>query len=195
MISSLVSLNTFDGGGSAEPARRHTSSHTSISSAITTSGGITRTAVSRRMWSPARRPARIFSVAVGLNLAPNVNLITNIAFVDSQGPDANDSNPGQQHRHRYRPHLPPQRLGPGRHQNDQLHRCNARLYDHLDPERHQFRQRTGHQHCPQLDPAGRNYLFVPATQLRRLDLHRLLLHRQPRDPPRRYLDLPNSPFR
>jgi uncharacterized repeat protein (TIGR01451 family) len=37
--------------------------------------------------------ARIFSVAVGLNLAPNVNLITNTASVDSQGSYANDSNP------------------------------------------------------------------------------------------------------
>ena len=48
-INSLVSLNTFDGGGSAEPARRQTSSQTSINSAMTTSGGMTRTAVSRAM--------------------------------------------------------------------------------------------------------------------------------------------------
>src|SRR3954471_3247421 len=45
-ISSLVSLNTREGGGSVEPARRHTSSQNSIRSAITISGGTTRTAVS-----------------------------------------------------------------------------------------------------------------------------------------------------
>ena len=45
-ISSLVSLKTRDGGGRVEPARRQTSSQNSISSAITTSGGTTRTAVS-----------------------------------------------------------------------------------------------------------------------------------------------------
>src|SRR3954452_755683 len=46
-ISSLVSLNTRDGGGKLEPARRHTSSQNSINSASTISGGTTRTAVSR----------------------------------------------------------------------------------------------------------------------------------------------------
>ena len=45
-ISSLVSLKTRDGGGRVEPVRRQTSSQNSISSAITTSGGTTRTAVS-----------------------------------------------------------------------------------------------------------------------------------------------------
>src|SRR5262245_58064492 len=44
-ISSLVSLNTRDGGG-VEPARRQASSQNSNSNASTTSGGITRTAVS-----------------------------------------------------------------------------------------------------------------------------------------------------
>src|SRR6202795_5301652 len=46
-ISSLVSLNTRDGGGRVEPARRQTSSQNSIPSASTISGGTTRTAVSR----------------------------------------------------------------------------------------------------------------------------------------------------
>ena len=45
-ISSLVSLKTRDGGGRVEPVRRQTSSQNSISSAITTSGGTTRTAAS-----------------------------------------------------------------------------------------------------------------------------------------------------
>ena len=45
-ISSLVSLNTREGGGSVEPARRQTSSQNSIKSASTISGGTTRTAVS-----------------------------------------------------------------------------------------------------------------------------------------------------
>src|SRR3954454_25302113 len=45
-ISSLVSLKTRDGGGSVDPARRHTSSQNSINSAITISGGTTRAAVS-----------------------------------------------------------------------------------------------------------------------------------------------------
>src|SRR5262245_25981140 len=45
-ISSLVSLNTRDGGGSVEPARRQASSQNNSSSASTTSGGITCTAVS-----------------------------------------------------------------------------------------------------------------------------------------------------
>src|SRR5258708_12734772 len=45
-INSLVSLKTFDGGGSVEPARRHTSSQNSIRSAITINGGTTRTAAS-----------------------------------------------------------------------------------------------------------------------------------------------------
>ena len=45
-ISSLVSVKTFDGGGRVEPVRRQTSSQNSISSAITISGGTTRTAVS-----------------------------------------------------------------------------------------------------------------------------------------------------
>ena len=45
-ISSLVSLNTREGGGRVEPARRQTSSQNSIRSAITISGGTTRTAVS-----------------------------------------------------------------------------------------------------------------------------------------------------
>src|SRR5215467_2043503 len=45
-ISSLVSLNTRDGGGSVEPARRQASSQNSSKSASTTSGGITRAAVS-----------------------------------------------------------------------------------------------------------------------------------------------------
>src|ERR1700754_2712715 len=46
-ISSLVSLNTRDGGGRVEPARRQASSQNSINSASTISGGTTRTAVSR----------------------------------------------------------------------------------------------------------------------------------------------------
>src|SRR3954453_3718034 len=46
-ISSFVSLNTRDGGGRVEPARRQTSSQNSSSSATTISGGTTRTAVSR----------------------------------------------------------------------------------------------------------------------------------------------------
>src|SRR5215475_7964211 len=45
-ISSLVSLKTFDGGGSVEPVRRQTSSQNSINSASTISGGTTRTAAS-----------------------------------------------------------------------------------------------------------------------------------------------------
>src|SRR5882762_11724026 len=45
-ISSLVSLNTFEGGGRLEPARRQISSHTTKSSATTISGGTTRTAAS-----------------------------------------------------------------------------------------------------------------------------------------------------
>src|SRR5262245_16688629 len=45
-ISSLVSLNTFDGGGSVEPVRRQASSQNSINNASTTSGGTTRTAAS-----------------------------------------------------------------------------------------------------------------------------------------------------
>src|SRR5262245_8628352 len=45
-ISSLVSLNTREGGGSVEPARRQASSQNNNSSASTMSGGITRTAVS-----------------------------------------------------------------------------------------------------------------------------------------------------
>src|SRR4051794_33670661 len=45
-ISSLVSLNTFDGGGRVEPVRRQTSSQNSINSAITISGGTTRAATS-----------------------------------------------------------------------------------------------------------------------------------------------------
>src|SRR4051794_21791054 len=44
-ISSLVSVKTRDGGGSAEPARRQTSSQNSISSATTISDGTTLTAV------------------------------------------------------------------------------------------------------------------------------------------------------
>src|SRR5436190_9245342 len=46
-ISSLVSLNTRDGGGSVEPARRQASSQNSINNASTTNGGTTRIAVSR----------------------------------------------------------------------------------------------------------------------------------------------------
>ena len=42
----MVSLNTRDGGGRVEPARRHTSSQNSINSASTISGGTTRTAIS-----------------------------------------------------------------------------------------------------------------------------------------------------
>src|SRR5438132_1020717 len=45
-ISSLVSLNTREGGGSAEPVRRQASSQNSSSSAKTISGGTTRTAAS-----------------------------------------------------------------------------------------------------------------------------------------------------
>src|SRR5215813_1923770 len=45
-ISSLVSLNTREGGGRAEPVRRQASSQNNSSSATTTSGGITRTAAS-----------------------------------------------------------------------------------------------------------------------------------------------------
>src|SRR5436305_12299830 len=45
-ISSLVSLNTFDGGGNVEPVRRQTSSQNSINSASTISGGTTCAAIS-----------------------------------------------------------------------------------------------------------------------------------------------------
>src|SRR5258708_22465578 len=44
-ISVLVSLKTFDGGGSVAPVRRHTHSHSNRNSAITITGGTTLTAI------------------------------------------------------------------------------------------------------------------------------------------------------
>src|SRR4051812_16347359 len=45
-ISSLVSLNTREGGGKVDPAPRQTSSQNRTSTASTISGGTTRTAIS-----------------------------------------------------------------------------------------------------------------------------------------------------
>src|SRR5258708_11824942 len=46
-MSSQVSLMTLEGGGRVAPALRHTSSHTNRASAITTTGGTRRAAISR----------------------------------------------------------------------------------------------------------------------------------------------------
>ena len=78
-ISSLVSLNTRDGGGRVEPARRQTSSQNSSSSAITISGGTTRTAVSLAilMYFSARGASFGFIATTG---AAVVGEVTGIAI-------------------------------------------------------------------------------------------------------------------
>ena len=76
MISSQVSLRTRDGGGSVEPVRRQSSSQISNATAMTTTGGTTRSAtlpstVAVRVAS-ARRfggSANTFAVAAGVTVA------------------------------------------------------------------------------------------------------------------------------
>src|SRR5262249_31992789 len=72
-ISSLVSLNTREGGGSVEPARRQASSQNSSSSASTTSGGSTRTpgalAVFRDFSATGARLGVIVRISAGAEAA------------------------------------------------------------------------------------------------------------------------------
>src|SRR5215216_8048549 len=109
-ISSLVSLKTFDGGGSVEPVRRQTSSQNSINNASTTSGGTTRTAVSLAilMYFSARGAcfgvivttgAAVFGDTVGIATVVASALIAGIDIeiispCSMSGPRASGARPG-----------------------------------------------------------------------------------------------------
>src|SRR6476619_7657937 len=76
MISSQVSLRTREGGGSVEPARRQSSSQISNATAMTTTGGTTRSAtlpstILVRVASAGRfgGSGRTFAVVAGVTVA------------------------------------------------------------------------------------------------------------------------------
>src|SRR5689334_7258376 len=95
-INSLVSLNTRDGGGRVEPALRHTSSQNSIKSAITISGGTTRTAVSfaNLIYFSARggrfgvivTTGAVFVAALGATTAVAVSVLIAGKFIENASP-------------------------------------------------------------------------------------------------------------
>src|SRR3954452_18157257 len=91
-ISSLVSLNTRDGGGKVEPARRQTSSQNSISSASTISGGSTRAAVSFAILTyPSVRGGRLgvivtMGVAVAASTSADRSVLIAGRVIESASP-------------------------------------------------------------------------------------------------------------
>src|SRR5438445_12925479 len=95
-INSLVSLKTFDGGGSVEPVRRQTSSQNSINSAITTSGGTTRTAASFAILMYFSARAACFGVIVttgAATLGDAVGMATAVASALIAGIDIEIASP------------------------------------------------------------------------------------------------------
>src|SRR6185369_2156495 len=109
-ISSLVSLNTFDGGGSVDPVRRQTSSQNSINSASTISGGTTCAAISFAILAYFSVRGARFGVIVttGAAVATVVGIAAAEVSAFMAGIDIENASPcsrGGPHAESARPHL------------------------------------------------------------------------------------------